>query len=181
MTSVATLQGMRTLLPDPPPAEWAELLERRRRLGLDHHDEVWEGVLHIMPSPTGEHATVGAQVMRLLGPHADAAQLTASNDFNLGDSQENFRVPDGGLHRTPPRGAWITTAALAIEILSKGDETWEKLPFYASHHVEELLIVDPEQHKVDWLKLSGGEYRHIERSPLIDLGADELSRQIDWP
>jgi len=30
------------------------LLEQRRRLGLDHWDEMWEGVLHMAPDPQGE-------------------------------------------------------------------------------------------------------------------------------
>jgi hypothetical protein len=44
MTHNATLRSMRTLLPDPPPAELQPLLERRRRSGADRFDEVWEGV-----------------------------------------------------------------------------------------------------------------------------------------
>jgi hypothetical protein len=42
---------MRTLLPDPPPAELEALLERRTKLGQDRKDEVWEGVLHLVPAP----------------------------------------------------------------------------------------------------------------------------------
>jgi hypothetical protein len=30
------------------------LLDERRRLGLDVVDEVWEGVLHMVPPPSGE-------------------------------------------------------------------------------------------------------------------------------
>jgi len=41
-------------------------------------------------------------------------------------------------------GVWHETAALAIEILSPND-TWEKLPFFAVHEVDELLIVDPDE------------------------------------
>jgi hypothetical protein len=58
---------------------------------------------------------------------------------------------------------------------------WEKLPFYAAHHVDELLIVDPEKRSVSWLGLSGGEYQPIERSTLIALGPSELAERIDWP
>ena len=64
-------------------------------------------------------------------------------------------------------------------------ESWEKLPFYAAHDVDEILIVDPEEHAVHWLRLSDGEYRvggpSIARSTLIDLGPSELAEQIDWP
>lgn len=32
---------------DPPPVEVAQLIERRKRLGLDLYDEIWEGVYHL--------------------------------------------------------------------------------------------------------------------------------------
>jgi Uma2 family endonuclease len=70
---------------------------------------------------------------------------------------------------------------LVIEIVSPGDESWQKLPFYAAHGVQELLIVDPQQRTVSWLGLEAGEYRHLKRSGLIELGASEFAEQIDWP
>jgi Uma2 family endonuclease len=102
-------------------------------------------------------------------------------EFNLGESEHDYRVPDGGLHRTGGWGTWASTAALVVEIVSPGDETWEKLPFYAGRQVDESLIVDPQKRSVDWLALGRGEYRPIERSRLIDLGPGELSEQVDWP
>jgi hypothetical protein len=68
-----------------------------------------------------------------------------------------------------------------LEIVSPNDRTWEKLPFYAKHDVDELLIVDPQQRSVDWLALAEGEYRPVERSGVIELGPAELAEQIDWP
>ena len=68
-----------------------------------------------------------------------------------------------------------------IEIVSPDDETWSKLEFYAAHGVEELLIVDPQQKTVSWMRLEGGEYKHMKRSRLIELGAAELAQQIEWP
>ncbi|HYB23162.1 MAG TPA: Uma2 family endonuclease, partial [Solirubrobacteraceae bacterium] len=76
---------------------------------------------------------------------------------------------------------WYSTAALVIEIVSPGDESWEKLPFYAAHGVDEVLIVDPATRSVDWLGLNEGEYRPIARSGLIDMSAGELAERIDWP
>jgi Uma2 family endonuclease len=98
-----------------------------------------------------------------------------------GDSKDDFRVPDGGLHREPPRGTWFPTAALALEVLSPDDESWEKLPFYAAHEVDEVLIVDLDKRKVQWLALLGNRYEPIERSRLLDLDAAQLTQQIDWP
>src|SRR5271154_687340 len=60
--------GMRTLVLDSPTDGLDELLERRRRSGLDRLDEVWEGVYHMVPAPSGPHATIESQLHRLLGP-----------------------------------------------------------------------------------------------------------------
>jgi Uma2 family endonuclease len=75
----------------------------------------------------------------------------------------------------------LPTAALVVEIVSPGDETWDKLPFYAKHQVDEILIVDPGKRTVDWLALADGEYRPVERSALIELGSGELAERIEWP
>ncbi len=165
---------------DPPPGELEVLLERRRRWGADHKDEVWAGVLHMNPAPHGRHARVVAQLLRLLGPLADQAELTVVADFNLGELSD-YRVPDGALLRRGPDELWNATAALVVEVVSPGDETWEKLSFYASHAVDELLIIDPQERSVHWLALDGGEYRPATRSSLVELGPDELSGRIDWP
>jgi Uma2 family endonuclease len=172
---------MRTLLPDPPPADIAALLERRKRFGQDRKDEIWEGVLHVVPASSHRHSALGAQVKRLLAAPAVAAGLTVTDDFNLGDSKQNFRVPDGGLHRPGAAEMWHPTAALVLEILSPGDESWEKLPFYAAHAVDEVLIIDAEERHLHWLALSDGAYAPTERSGLINLGPAELAQQIDWP
>jgi Uma2 family endonuclease len=102
-------------------------------------------------------------------------------EFNLGDSKDDFRVPDGGLHRPGAAEMWHPTAALILEILSPGDEAWEKLPFYATHDVDEILIVDPDTRQVHWLGLATDGYEPIEHSALIELGPAELTQRIDWP
>ena len=68
-----------------------------------------------------------------------------------------------------------------MQIVSPDDETWEKLPFYSAHRVDELLIVDPKTRTVHWLALAADAYSPVERSRLIDLGATEIEHLIDWP
>ena len=178
----STLRGMRTLILEPAPPQLSELLEQRRRSGLDRLDEVWEGVLHLVPAPSGAHADIAQQLaVQLDGPARAASLVPTMHQFNLGESADDFRVPDGGLHRTRPVGVWHATAALVVEIVSPGDESWEKLPFYAAHGVDEVLIADPQQRSIDWLALTGGEYRPAGRSGLIELGAAALAARIDWP
>jgi Uma2 family endonuclease len=172
---------MRALVLDPPTAGLEELLERRRRSGLDRFDEMWEGVLHMVPAPSYEHADLESQLHAILRPLALQAGLRMIGQSNLGEGEHDYRVPDSALHRPGASGAWHPTAPLVVEIVSPGDESWEKLPFYAAHAVEEVLILDPAKRSVDWLGLRGRDYRPIDRSGLIELGASELAERIDWP
>jgi Uma2 family endonuclease len=175
-----TLAVMPTLVRDPQPSDFEALLQRRRRLGQDLFDEVWEGVRHMNPAPSGRHGDLESQLHVLLAPLAKRAGLRMRGQFNLGRDSD-YRVPDGGLQQDTSNLVCYPTAALVIEIVSPGDESWEKLPFYAVHGVQELLIVDPEQQTVSWLALEAGSYQHVKRSGLIELGADELAGQIEWP
>ncbi len=187
-----------TLVLEPHMPEIEALKERRRISGIDRLDEVWEGVLHMVPAPHGRHAKIATQLAMLLNGPASAAGLDlAMGEFNLGESVEDFRVPDGGIHRPGPDRLWYPTAALVVEIVSPNDESWQKLPFYAAHGVDEVLIVDPADRSVHWLALAGGgagggaagdtpergapEYRETERSALIARGPADLAAQIDWP
>jgi Uma2 family endonuclease len=173
---------MPTLVLDPPPPELDALRERRRQSGIDRLDEVWDGVLHMVPAPNDAHADIGQQLAIMLdGPARAAGLFPTIQEFNVGESVQDYRVPDGGLHRARRWGTWERTLPLVVEIVSPGDETWEKLPFYAARGVDEVLIVDPEQHAVHWLALDGSEYRPIERSGVIELGPAELAARIDWP
>lgn len=173
---------MPTLVLGTPPPELEALLERRRLAGVDRLDEVWQGVHHMVPGPSFEHALIATQLTLLLAtPARDAGLLLAMHEFNLGESDHDFRVPDGGLHRQGAAGVWLSTAAIVVEILSPGDETWQKLPFYAAHDVDELLIVDPAERTVTWFALREGEYARVERSALIRLGPAALAEQLDWP
>ena len=172
-----TVEPMRALVLDSSTAGFDALLERRRRSGLARLDEVWAGVLHMIPAPSLAHARIAQQLAELLGPLARGAM----HEFNLGDSEADFRVPDGALHRPGAHGTWLSTAALVVEIVSPGDETWEKLPFYASHNVDEVLIVDPLKRTVTWLGLAGESYSELSHSSLLELDAEGLAQQIEWP
>jgi Uma2 family endonuclease len=171
-----------TLVFDPPPAELEQLLERRRRLDQDRRDEVWEGVLHMIPPPSHEHERLASLLHRLLGPLADSAGLEITGTVGIGENRHDYRVPDLALHRPGAAPQWHPTAALVIEIVSPDDKSWDKLAFYAAHHVDELLIVDPTTRKIEWLILDADTdaYRPAERSALIDLGADELAGRLGW-
>jgi Uma2 family endonuclease len=177
-----SLGAMPTLVLDPQPAEIEELLARRRELGTDRWDEVWEGVLHMIPPPSHKHQLLASRLHRLLGPLGDEAGLELTAEVGVGSDEHDYRAPDLALHRLADvQPQWHHTAALVVEIVSPNDKTWEKLGFYAAHGVDELLIVDPERRTIHWFGLTEGEYRLLVRSGLIELGPDELAVQIEWP
>jgi len=123
---------MPTLVRDPPPVEFEQLLERRRQLGQDLLDEVWKGVYHLNPAPHRSHAHIAQQLAVVLDRPARAEGLLPMiSIFNLGEPDDD-RVPDGGLFRPGPHEVYMATAALVVEIVSPDDKTWEKLDFYAA-------------------------------------------------
>jgi Uma2 family endonuclease len=164
----------RILIPDPAPPAVAELLEQRRTAGADRFDEMWDGVLHMIPPPSHAHELLLTRLLRLLGPVADEAGLELTGGVAIGVGPEDYRVPDFALHRPGAAQQWHPTAALVGEIISPGDETWEKMPFYHAHGVEEVLVVDLAQRTVTWLALplDLGDYVQRpgdERSALVSL------------
>ena len=171
---------MKTVVLGARPPALEALIQRRKALGLDLFDEVWEGEYHMAPAASMRHAILDAQLARLLGPLADDAGLVGSGPFNLG-APDDYRVPDRGLHRGMPAGVWAATAALIVEITSPDDETWAKLPFYAGHDVDEVLIVDPDQRSVDWFALDGDSYEPVDRSRLLNVDVATVRDAISWP
>lgn len=167
---------------EPMPSLVEELMERRRRAGADRFDEMWDGVLHMSPDPSRVHLDVLQQLAEILGQLARAAGLYPGiGGFNLGESEHDYRCPDGGLFRERSTAVRTSTAALVLEIVSPDDDSWNKFDFFASHGVDEVLIVDPQKRSVDWFTLREGGYAQIERSALVELGAAELAQRLDWP
>jgi hypothetical protein len=116
--------------------------------------------------PQPDWAEISQQLAELLGPPARAAGLVAAiAEFNLGKDDHDFRVPDGGLHRGRPTGVWQPTAALVIEIVSPGDESWEKLPCSST-------VGSSIWEQRDWLSSWTGQ----RSSPPDPRQADELTR-----
>lgn len=165
------------------PAVIDDWLDQRRRLGQDRFDEVWAGEYHVAPGPSAEHAQVDSEVGGSLRHLARGRGLVTTTAFNLGRS-EDYRVPDGGLHRARPSGVYVETAAAVVEVLSPGDETFTKFAFYAAHGVEEIIVADPATRTVRVWRLSEGSglpYEETDRSHLVDVTATSLTDAIDWP
>jgi len=136
---------MRAVLLEVPE----ELLEDRRRKGLDGHDEMWDGVLHMVPAASSPHQILAGRLMAAFLPLAEAKGLLGMPEAGLyrpgPPGEHDYRVPDlvfalpGYVSERGVEGR----AELVVEILSPGDESYAKLGFYEEMGVRELLIVDP--------------------------------------
>ena len=171
---------MTTVFAGGPPPEIGEWLDHRRRLGLDLRDELWDGVLHVAPYAENAHGRLEDEIAYLLRPRALAAGLVPGGRFTLGEPGD-FRVPDGGYYRDPARRVYVAEAVVVVEILSPGDETYEKFGFYAAHGVEEVLVVDPEPRTVRWWARSGDAYVETTASTVLAVTGAEMAAEIEWP
>lgn len=128
---------MRAVVPE-------SLLAERRSRGLDRRDELWNGVLHMVPPPGDAHQELSTELVLVLGPLAKRRGLVPRVETGLFRSDDDYRVPDQ-LYRRPEDGSTrgAEAAELVVEILSPQDESLAKLPWYDEQGVREVLVLDP--------------------------------------
>lgn len=171
---------MTTVLVGDPPAELQAWLDRRRELGQDGFDEMWDGVYHVAPMAHGRQGRTEDEVAGALRTPARAAGLYGSGPVNVG-SPGNYRVPDRVYLRTRETALWNPTAAIVVEILSPNDESRQKFGFYFAAGVEEMLLVDPLARTVEWFVRGADAFVPVQGSALLDVTAAALAGEIEWP
>lgn len=153
------------------------LIEHRQKLGLDRHDEVWDGIYHMSPYANSWHALVENELAITLTPHARSRGLYVSSAFNFGTNKNDFRVPDLGVHQTRTKAVYLPTALMVVEVLSPDDESFIKIPHYLSRGVREVMIVDPEKQTIELHNILGVQ----SDSKVLGVPVADLAAQIDWP
>jgi Uma2 family endonuclease len=154
---------MRALLLDVPQS----MLDERSRLGHDRLDEMWDGVLHMVPPPGGPHQQRGTALIVIL--HALSKQCGLNATYETGlfavGRDDDYRVPDNVVSRPENRTARGVEgrAELVVEFRSPNDESYEKLPFYARMEVQEVLILDGSA--IDLRRLVDGGYVAVDPQP----------------
>jgi Uma2 family endonuclease len=131
---------------------------------------MWEGVLHMVPPPSGRHQRFGTRLAVALSPFATGRGLVCSYETGLfrPGVDDDYRVPDLCCYRpelATERGV-DGPADLVVEIRSPGDETDEKLPWYAALGVGEVLVIDRDTLAVALFRTVDG------RGVLVEPGAD---------
>jgi Uma2 family endonuclease len=155
---------MKAVMPEISP----DILEWRRRIGIDIWDEMWEGVLHMPPAPNRTHQDLQATIEMWLRVHwARPRGNKVYHEINLaspGGWPNDYRIPDL-LLLTPDRFGidcneyFEGPPLVVVEIRSPGDETAEKMPFYAKLGVPEVWVVDRDTKAPELYVLEGSDYK----------------------
>ena len=155
--------GMHILNPDFANRTFKE----HRASGNDRWDEVWDGVYILMPNPNIEHQEIATRFAMALGPVIEWPGLgSVFQGVNVSDRADdwtkNYRCPDvavylAGNPASARESHWLGGPDFAIEIISPYDRSREKLDFYASVGVRELLLIDRDPWTLELFHLHDGK------------------------
>ena len=155
------------------PDHWR--LERENTPG-SHRDEMWDGVLHMAPTPNTMHQDFAGRLYAyLLDGWADPTGGRAFGEMNVApagqpDWRQNYRVPDVVLvgpdrlgidHDSHLAGA----PTVVVEVESPGDDTRAKLAFYATLRVPAVWIFARDSKAFEILALTAGTYAATPAGP----------------
>lgn len=165
--------------PVPP-----EILAWRKQSGADRYDEMWEGVLHMVAAPNREHQDLKGSIEAWLRVHwARPNGCKVYSEINValpGNWPHNYRIPDLVL-LTPERFSidlnerFEGPPDVVVEIRSPGDESYEKLEFYAQLGVPEAWVIQRDSKQPEIYRLAGTGYQLLEPDP------DRWHRSLQLP
>ncbi len=148
------------------------MVARRRRLGIDGRDEVWNGVYVMAPEADVEHQEFAFDLAAVFAEAIKRPGLgRCTHGVNISDRKrgwtKNFRVPDAAVFLNGTTAEmcgefWFGGPDFAVEIVSPRDRTRKKLPFYEKVNTRELLIIDRRPWKLTLFRLTD--------SKLVDVG-----------
>ncbi len=128
------------------------LRAQRKAWGVDQHDEVWEGVYVMSPIADNVHqALVGGLTAAFHQVIREAGLGDVYPGINVSDRVErwtkNYRTPDvvvilNGSGAQNHGKFWMGPIDFVVEVVSRGDRSRRKLPFYSRIGVRELLLVE---------------------------------------
>jgi Uma2 family endonuclease len=150
---------MRVVMPVAIPG----VLRFRERTGADRFDEMWEGVLHMPPSPSFHHQSHASRIVNFFvevwGPRTGGAAVMQINVSTAERWDQDYRIPDVSVmlpERVPQGEVMFVRPNVVFEVRSPGDETYDKLAFYAAVGVEAVVVVERDTKAVQVFALSGG-------------------------
>jgi Uma2 family endonuclease len=142
------------------------LKAERKASGADRYDEVWDGVYHMSPIAGDEHQEIVARLTGIFFNTIDMPGLgLVRPGVNVSDRADdwtsNYRVPDvavflAGTSARNRETHWLGGPDFGVEVISRGDDTRDKLPFYAAVGSRELLLIDRDPWALELYRPGGG-------------------------
>src|SRR6266852_6090945 len=152
---------MRVVMPVALP----EVLRFRERTGADRFDEMWEGVLHMPPSPSFHHQAHASRILNFFvevwSPRTGGAAVMQMNVSTPERWNHDYRIPDVSVmlpDRLPAKGSPYVQPNVVFEVRSPDDESYEKLPFYAAVGVDAVVVVERDTRAAQVFTLSAGNF-----------------------
>jgi len=134
---------------------------------LSEYDEVWDGEIIVMSLPNIEHQQlVQGFVFAIQTSFGWPSRHQVLPGANVSDRHVdwklNYREPDVAVYceGNPAVNCgthWNGGPDFLVEIVSPGDPTRDKLPFYASVNTREVLIVDRSPWRLQLYRLQNGK------------------------
>ena len=163
---------MALLVLDPTVEE--RLKAEREASGADRYDEVWEGTYMMAPLADNEHQDLQFDFASAIKAAIGRGTLVRiQTGANVSDREAgwklNYRIPDivvvfpGGAARDCGTH-WCGGPDFCVEIASPGDRSRDKLDFYGSIGVRELVLVDRDPWALELYRLNGGTLQLVGRS-----------------
>jgi Uma2 family endonuclease len=140
------------------------LQSERAACGADRYDEVWEGVYVMAPMPNDEHQMIVNALTSILQdvigwPGLGQVRPGVNVSNRVENWQQNYRVPDvavflNGTKAVNHSAFWLGGPDLAVDVISPGDQTREKLGFYANVSTREVLVIDRDPWQLELYRLT---------------------------
>lgn len=160
------------------PDQFKRPLRRRRAIGADHLDEVWNGVYVMSLGADIEHQGLVGDFLTALNNAPNGVKgISLFPAVNISDRQtdwtKNYRTPGASVflpgNLAENRGSHrFGGPDFAVEIISRNDRSRQKFAFYAKVDVRELLFVDRQPWALELYRRQG---RHWEQ-----VGASDTTR-----
>ena len=152
------------------------LKSEREANGSDRLDEVWDGVYFMPRLANNEHQFFViqlAQVFQSVLGNLDQGMVYPGVNVSNREKgwKKNYRCPDVAVFLPGSKAKncgthWHGGPDFAVEIVSPKDRSREKLPFYSSVGVGELLLIDRQPWSLELFRLQGGELVSCGRSTI---------------
>jgi Uma2 family endonuclease len=156
------------------------LKAERQSSGADRLDEVWEGVYFMPPLANNEHGFFQIQLaIAFQSALGSVEQGIVYPGVNVSDREKgwrtNYRCPDvavvlPGCKAKNCRTHWFGGPDFVVEIISPKDRSREKLPFYSTIGVRELLLLDRQPWSLELFRL--------QERRLVSYGRSTIQRPV---